>query len=115
MIYLQEEQSDEKICNIKIEEEFIPKNEKEENEQVDPLDDSNQETVKDVEWRREEDKIILEVLQKQLSPEERMEKSIVEIVEEKNIPQNIAKVLTEKSLYDVRERIYYLLQILVLE
>ncbi|XP_045501667.1 uncharacterized protein LOC123698896 isoform X1 [Colias croceus] len=67
-----------------------------------------------IEWKRDEDKIILEVLKQHLSPEERKDKTIFEIIEEKAIPQMISESLSHKSLNDVRDRIFYLLQILLM-
>ncbi|XP_038211275.1 uncharacterized protein LOC119831814 [Zerene cesonia] len=66
------------------------------------------------EWKRNEDKIILEVLKQHLSPQERKDKTIFEIIEEKSIPQMISDSLSHKSLGDVRDRIFYLLQILLM-
>ncbi|CAF4914427.1 unnamed protein product [Pieris macdunnoughi] len=114
LVDIKEEKSDDKICDI-IEEEFIPIDENKLKTEVDPLSDYDQERTIDVEWGREEDKLILEVLI-QLNPEERIENSIdeiVEILEKKNIPQIIAKKLTKKSLFDIRARILYLLQVLL--
>lgn len=78
----------------------------------DPLGDPIE--ISKVEWKRDEDKLILEVLQKHLSPEERLDKSIIEIIEDKKIPQIITEVLAVKSLHDVTDRIDYLLNILKL-
>ncbi|KAJ8717385.1 hypothetical protein PYW08_005784 [Mythimna loreyi] len=63
------------------------------------------------EWRRNEDKLILEILKEQLTPEERQDKTILDLVEEKNIIDLIADSLTDKSKEDIRTRILYLLQI----
>ena len=65
------------------------------------------------EWRRDEDKLILEVLKQCLTPEEIKDKTIIEIIEEKNVINIIAESLTHKSMSDVRERILYLLRILI--
>ncbi|KAJ8718035.1 hypothetical protein PYW07_005965 [Mythimna separata] len=63
------------------------------------------------EWRRNEDKLILEILKEQLTPEERRDKTILDLVDDKNIIDLIADSLTDKSKEDIRTRILYLLQI----
>lgn len=73
-------------------------------------DELKQETP---EWRRDEDKLILEVLKQCLTPEEIKDKTILEIIEEKNVINMISESLTHKSMFDVRERILYLLRILI--
>ncbi|XP_075981304.1 uncharacterized protein LOC142979948 [Anticarsia gemmatalis] len=66
------------------------------------------------EWKRDEDKLILEVLKEHLTPEERKDKTILELIEEKNIIDMIADSLIDKSKDDVKGRVLYLLQMLVL-
>ncbi|XP_026743663.1 GON-4-like protein isoform X2 [Trichoplusia ni] len=63
------------------------------------------------EWKRDEDKLILEVLKEQLTPEEREDKTILEIIEEKNIILMISESLTDKSESDIKTRLLYLLQL----
>lgn len=63
------------------------------------------------EWKRDEDKLILEVLKEQLTPEEREDKTILEIIEEKNIILMISEALTDKSESDIKTRLLYLLQL----
>lgn len=63
------------------------------------------------EWRRNEDKLILEMLKEQLTPEERQDKTILEIVDDKNIIGMISDSLTDKSKEEIRTRILYLLQL----
>ncbi|XP_052743891.1 uncharacterized protein LOC112052880 [Bicyclus anynana] len=67
-----------------------------------------------VDWTRDEDKLILEMLKQFLTPQERSDKTIVEIIKEKDLLNIITKKLTDKSLNDVTERVLYLLQILIL-
>uniref|UniRef100_A0A2A4JGX9 Uncharacterized protein n=1 Tax=Heliothis virescens TaxID=7102 RepID=A0A2A4JGX9_HELVI len=64
------------------------------------------------EWRRDEDKVILEVLKEQLTPEERQNKTILETIYDKNIVGMIVDSLTDKSKQDIETRVMYLLQIL---
>ncbi|XP_061720572.1 uncharacterized protein LOC133527539 isoform X2 [Cydia pomonella] len=66
------------------------------------------------EWKRDEDKTLLEVLKQSLTPEEMKDKTILEIIEQKKVLQLASESLPEKSLDDVRERILYLLEFLVL-
>lgn len=63
------------------------------------------------EWNREEDKMILEFLQQQLTPEER--KNIPEMLEEKNVFGLIANNMTQKSKEEVKDRVLYILSLLV--
>ncbi|XP_032519808.2 uncharacterized protein LOC116771915 isoform X1 [Danaus plexippus] len=63
------------------------------------------------EWKRDEDKLILEVLKEFLTPEQIKDKTIIEIIEERHLLTQIAENL-DKSLEDVRERVLYLLQVL---
>ena len=63
------------------------------------------------EWRREEDKLLLEILKEQLTPEERQDKTILEIVDDKDIVNMIAESLAYKTKEEIRSRILYLLQI----
>ncbi|CAK1553016.1 unnamed protein product [Leptosia nina] len=112
-IKLLEEKVNASITNIVITEELQTKNEIEDMDQ-DLLDSSAEEYECEVEWKREEDKIILEILQQHLTPQERKGKSVIDFIEEKNIPQTIADFLEDRSLHDVRDRVYYLLRILVL-
>ncbi|XP_047031088.1 uncharacterized protein LOC124638233 isoform X1 [Helicoverpa zea] len=63
------------------------------------------------EWKRDEDKLILEVLKEHLSPEERQDKTILETIYDKNIVGMIADSLTDKSKEDIETRVMYLLQI----
>lgn len=66
------------------------------------------------EWKRDEDKLILEMLKESLTPEERNNKTIIEILEEKNLLQEISDCLIDKTIDEIHERILYLLEILVL-
>ncbi|KAH9635838.1 hypothetical protein HF086_002398 [Spodoptera exigua] len=63
------------------------------------------------EWKRDEDKLILEILKEHLSPEERQDKTILELFHEKNIVNIIAESLTDKSTDDITTRMLYLLQL----
>lgn len=63
------------------------------------------------EWKRDEDKLILEVLKEHLSPEERQDKTILEIFDEKNIVNMIAESLMDKTKDDITTRMLYLLQL----
>ncbi|CAH2089777.1 unnamed protein product [Euphydryas editha] len=63
-------------------------------------------------WKREEDKLILEVLKQSISPEEMKDQTLIEIIENKNIVNMLADSLSHKSLDDVRGRMLYLLEIL---
>lgn len=67
-----------------------------------------------LEWKREEDKLILEVLKQQLTPEERKGKPIAKLLEEMNVYEVLADSLQHKSMVDVKERVAYLLSLLVL-
>ncbi|CAH0713140.1 unnamed protein product, partial [Brenthis ino] len=64
------------------------------------------------EWHRDEDKLILEVLKHYLTSAKIKDKTLLEIIEEKNIISMIADSL-HKSMQDVKGRILYLLQILI--
>lgn len=64
------------------------------------------------EWHRDEDKLILEVLKHYLTSAKVKDKTLLEIIEEKNVIGMIADSL-HKSMQDVRGRILYLLQILI--
>lgn len=66
------------------------------------------------EWQREEDKLILEVLKDNLTPEERMDKTILEILQERNVYEMLADTLSGKSVTDIHERVLYLLEMLLL-
>ncbi|KAL0820218.1 hypothetical protein ABMA28_006140 [Loxostege sticticalis] len=68
------------------------------------------------EWKRDEDKLILEVLKMNLSPEERKDtnKSILEILEEKHVLEVMTESLVNKSIHDVKDRMMYLLNLLLL-
>ncbi|XP_046970409.1 uncharacterized protein LOC124537579 [Vanessa cardui] len=65
------------------------------------------------EWKRDEDKLILEVLKQCISPNEIKDKTIIELIEDKNVVNMIADSLCHKSYEDIKERILYLLEILV--
>ncbi|XP_026495449.2 uncharacterized protein LOC113400185 isoform X1 [Vanessa tameamea] len=65
------------------------------------------------EWKRDEDKLILEVLKQCISPNEIKNKTIIEIIEDKNVVNMISDSLCHKSYEDVKGRILYLLEILV--
>ncbi|CAB3242338.1 unnamed protein product [Arctia plantaginis] len=67
-----------------------------------------------IEWKREEDKLILEVLKEHVTPEERKDKTIIEMLNEKHIIDMIADSLTDKSKTEVTSRVLYLLEMLVL-
>ncbi|CAH0401411.1 unnamed protein product [Chilo suppressalis] len=77
---------------------------------------SEEEFVKSepAEWKRDEDKLILEMLKEHLTPEERKDKTILEIIEEKQIVQILMQSLTEKSFNDIKERMIVILNLLVL-
>ncbi|CAH1640405.1 unnamed protein product [Spodoptera littoralis] len=63
------------------------------------------------EWKRDEDKLILEILKEHLSPEERQDKTILEIFNEKDIVNLIAESLTDKTKDEITTRMLYLLQL----
>ncbi|XP_059059642.1 uncharacterized protein LOC131852910 [Achroia grisella] len=65
------------------------------------------------EWKRDEDKLILEMLKDNLTPEERKDKTIIEIAEEKSILEMLSQSLSHKSIRDIRERVMYLLKMLL--
>ncbi|KAM3956705.1 uncharacterized protein ACR2FA_009358 [Aphomia sociella] len=65
-------------------------------------------------WKREEDKLILEVLKDNLTPEERKDKTIMEIAEQKSILEMLSQSLTHKSFSEIRERVVYLLKMLII-
>lgn len=67
-----------------------------------------------VEWTRDEDKLILQVLKQYLTPQERSDKTILEIIKDKNLSKIIMSGLPHKPPEDVSERVLYLLQILIL-
>lgn len=66
------------------------------------------------EWKREEDKLILEVLKANLTPEERKDKTILEILDEKQVVEVLSESLPNKSRNIVQERVAYLLNVLLL-
>ncbi|CAG9563780.1 unnamed protein product [Danaus chrysippus] len=66
------------------------------------------------EWKRDEDKLILELLKQFLTPEQIQDKTIIEIIEEKHLLTQISENLN-KALSNVRERVLYLLQVLSTE
>lgn len=66
------------------------------------------------EWQRSEDKLILEILKNSLTREERQHKTILDILEEKDVMQMITDSLSHKSTKDVADRVIYLLELLVL-
>lgn len=66
------------------------------------------------EWKREEDKLILEVLKANLTPEERKDKTILEILDEKQVVEVLSESLPNKSRHIVQERVAYLLNVLLL-
>ncbi|XP_028158377.1 uncharacterized protein LOC114351384 [Ostrinia furnacalis] len=68
------------------------------------------------EWTRDEDKLILEMLKINLTKEERKDtnKTILETLDEKNVLEVLTESLTNKSYQDVKERMMYLLKLLVL-
>lgn len=67
------------------------------------------------EWKREEDKLILEVLNQFLAPNERKDKTILEVISENNLFELLSETLLHKSKEDVQERVLYLLNILINE
>lgn len=77
---------------------------------------SDEDVVKSepTEWKRDEDKLLLEILKQSLTPEERKDKTISEILDEKNVLKLVAESLSHKSIEDVKERIVYLLKLIVL-
>lgn len=66
------------------------------------------------EWKRDEDKLILEVLLHHITPEVRKEKTILEILDEKSVYEILGESLPHKSVSDIRDRVMYLLEILLL-
>lgn len=66
------------------------------------------------EWKRDEDKLILQMLLQYLSPNERKEKTILEILDEKNVYQMLAETLTHKTKTEIKDRVVYLFDILVM-
>ncbi|CAH2042597.1 unnamed protein product, partial [Iphiclides podalirius] len=78
--------------------------------------ESDDESVKSEtsEWLRSEDKLILEILKNRLTREERQNKTILDIFEEKEVMQMITDSLSHKSNKDVTDRVMYLLELLVL-
>lgn len=66
------------------------------------------------EWKRDEDKLILQILLQYLSPNERKEKTILEILDEKNVYQTLAERLTHKTQTEIKDRVIYLFDILVM-
>ncbi|KAJ0173997.1 hypothetical protein K1T71_010143 [Dendrolimus kikuchii] len=67
------------------------------------------------EWKRDEDKLILEVLNQFLAPKERKDKTILEVISENNIFELLSETLLHKSKEDVKDRVLYLLNILINE
>lgn len=65
------------------------------------------------EWQRDEDKIILEVLKFNLTPEERKDKTIMEILKEKQVIEMLSISLKNKPKEAVEERISYLLNMVL--
>ncbi|XP_050682558.1 uncharacterized protein LOC126977915 isoform X3 [Leptidea sinapis] len=103
------------ITTIKFEAGSDDDNEMAVDENTDQVDIYSQVGVKleTSEWKRDEDKLILEVLKENLSPDEIKDKTIIEIIEEKNLPNMISECLSTKTLLDVKDRISYLLQLLI--
>ncbi|XP_026763366.2 uncharacterized protein LOC113521902 isoform X2 [Galleria mellonella] len=66
------------------------------------------------EWKRDEDKLILEILKENLTPEERKDKTITEIADEKSVLDTLSQCLSHKSIDDIRERVMYLLKLLII-
>lgn len=66
------------------------------------------------EWKRDEDKLILQILLQYLSPSERKGKSILEILDEKNVYQMLSESVTHKTRSEIKDRVMYLLDILVM-
>ncbi|XP_072942462.1 uncharacterized protein [Epargyreus clarus] len=110
VLKLKEEEIDLGILNISIQE---PESSSDSNMSM--LIMSEEESIKTEppEWKREEDKLILEVIKQHVAPAERKEKTVHEIVEETPVVDVIRESLTHKSVDDVKERILYLLQLLV--
>ncbi|GBP70108.1 hypothetical protein EVAR_50930_1 [Eumeta japonica] len=63
-------------------------------------------------WTRDEDKVVLEILKDTLTPTEMKDKTILEILEEKNVFVMLANSLEHKSAFDIRDRVLYLLDVL---
>ncbi|XP_068620205.1 uncharacterized protein [Battus philenor] len=66
------------------------------------------------EWQRSEDKLILEILKQTFTREERKNKSLLDILEEKFFLEGITEKLSHKSVEDITDRVMYLLELLVL-
>lgn len=66
------------------------------------------------EWKRDEDKLILQILLQYLSPEERKAKGVLEILDEKNVYQMLAETLTHKTKTEIKDRVMYLFNILIM-
>ncbi|CAK1584759.1 unnamed protein product [Parnassius mnemosyne] len=77
-------------------------------------DDDGTVKTESPEWQRSEDKLILELLKNSLTREERKNKTIKDILEEKEVLQMITESLSHKSAKDVTERVIYLLELLVI-
>lgn len=66
------------------------------------------------EWKRDEDKLILQILLQYLSPNARKGKTVLDVLDEKNVYQMLAESLTHKTRTEIKDRVMYLLDILVM-
>ncbi|XP_053615021.1 uncharacterized protein LOC128677880 isoform X2 [Plodia interpunctella] len=78
--------------------------------------DTDEETIKSetTEWLREEDKLILQVIKDNITKEQRGDKPILEFIEDNKVIHLLSESLTHKSETEIKDRIIYLLQILLL-
>lgn len=83
------------------------------------FDEDNLKIEESSDWTRNEDRLILQVLQEHLTREERKgsfenNKSIIELLEEKNVYVMLYDSLTDRSVNQIKERVLYLLTMLVI-
>lgn len=83
-------------------------------EVVEPMLIAEEVVKTEVEWKRDEDKIILEVIKHFIVSQNGSDKSILEIMEEKDVYRTLADVLTDKTLEDIKSRVLYLLEMVLL-
>lgn len=83
-------------------------------EVVEPMLIAEEDVKTEVEWKRDEDKIILEVIKHFIVSQNGSDKSILEIMEEKDVYRTLADVLTDKTLEDIKSRVLYLLEMVLL-
>ncbi|CAG5029818.1 unnamed protein product [Parnassius apollo] len=77
-------------------------------------DDEGTVKIENPEWQRCEDKLILEIVKNSLTREERKNKTVKDILEEKEVLKTITESLSHKSAKEVTERVMYLLELLVI-